>query len=163
VEAAWYAPREGDAIPPLAVALGAGPRAAVAEGAARYIEALQERWPIVTRRTVSAGGDGQCLDGLRTMPGFAPCWVATDEGVVLAWNETTLRRALTSGLGEGPEDRAIVRLDRFAEADRVLRRARSLDVDPAIPYPWRSLELEAVRAPGLRLRGSLHPSPEAGP
>ena len=160
VEAAWYAPREGDALPPLAVALGATSRTAVAEGTSRYVTALQERWPIVARPVRLGGGEGQCLDGLRVMPGFAPCWVARDSGVVLAWNEATVLRAVGGSGAAG--DRAVVRFDRFPAADAVLQRARGLEERPTV-YPWTRLEVRAETADGLRVTGMLVAAPGAAP
>ena len=150
VEVAWYSPPEGGAVPPLAVALGAKSSSAVAEGTARYVAALQERWPIATRSLSEP--TGQCLDGLRVMPDFAPCWVAMPWGVALGWNESTLRRALEPG--PGPSDRAVVHIDRFGEADAVLRRARGL-VGESPAYPWRSLEITTEHGDGLRVRARL--------
>jgi len=162
VEAAWYAPREGDGIPPLAAALGVSSRAAAAEGTERYVEALRERWPISARRVEVSAGDvaeasGQCLDGLRVMPGFAPCWAASGRALVLAWNEATLRRAL-AGDGEPSErDAAVVRLDRFPAADDTLRRARGLAAgeDAAVDYPWSRLTVRVDPGDDLVLRAAL--------
>ena len=159
VEAAWYAPGEGDGVPPLAAALGVSSRAAAAEGTARYVDALAERWPIVGSAVKVGDAAGQCLDGLRVMPGFAPCWAATDRALVLAWNQETLRHALGGPAGAVPTGEGRVHLDRFAAADDTLRRARGLATGPevAIDYPWRRLTVVASRDDALVLHAVLEP------
>jgi hypothetical protein len=155
VELAWYAPPPGASIPPLVVALGASSRFAASDGAARYVQSLQERWPLVPRAVRLGDAEGQCLDGLRVLPGFAPCWLATDGALVLSWNEAVLIDALGAG-PRGPEDAAVVRLSRFPEADDALRRARGLgDPEVSIHYPWDSLDVRAEVDEGLHVHARL--------
>jgi hypothetical protein len=137
-EAAAYMPDPGAPLPPLAVALDVRRRDVAVSAADAFVAELEAVWPIhatparfAAGAAGSAGGlDGSCLFDLRILPGFAPCWVATERALVVGWNPTSVERAL-AGARDAPAradaapSRLALRLDRLAEADRRLRAARA--------------------------------------
>ncbi len=76
------------------------------------------------------------------MPDLAPCYVATERALVVGWNPASLHKALDGARPEledlGDTGGAVVHLERFAEADRILSSALPVDLaSPPRGYPWR--------------------------
>jgi hypothetical protein len=168
-ELAVYAPREGELIPPLALALHARDRDRAVQGMEELLARVRERWAVTPSRWSLAGRDGACLGDLNVLPELAPCYLAGDHELLVGWNERSLRLALAAPADAGvtPKGDAeqaselTLYLDRFAAADSLLARAHR---DPGVPsarYPWAR-----VRVAGRRSGGAyallLEATPAAG-
>jgi hypothetical protein len=157
-EVAIYLPEEGDPMPRSALALNFSHRSTAVAAMEEFIGDLRESWP-VTRTFVRLGeAEGACLLDLAIMPGLAPCYVATERALIVGWNPASLRKAL-DGRGDerdglGDTGGAIIHLDRFANADRILSSALSIDTSPhSTQYPWKRITAKGARDPsGFRLR-----------
>jgi len=150
-EIAAYMPRAGEPLPPLAVALDVRRRDAAIEAAERFLSDLGEAWPV--HRTPARFGSppvpGACLLDLNILPGFAPCYAATERALVVGWNPASVERALPSSAPavDGPS-RLTVRLDRLDEADRRLRATRGLAPDAGVHRTWGWQRLRVAAAAG---------------
>jgi len=156
-EAAVYTPDPGQQMMPLVLALGVQHRGAAAEGMGTFVDELLAEWPIHRADHTATGYDGACLVDLNVLPELAPCYVVSEEAIVLAWNAQGLDLALASEGERWSESRdgAVVYLDRFAEADRrLVSRMRhhesqteeeDTDAGQAVPYPADRLQLEVWR------------------
>jgi hypothetical protein len=146
-EVAIYLPEEGDPMPRTALALMED-----------FIGDLQESWPVTRSFFRLDEADGACLLDLAIMPGLAPCYVATERALIVGWNPASLRKALDGRSGErdglGNFSGAIIHLDRFANADRILSSALSTKTRPrSTQYPWRRITAKGAPDPsGFRLR-----------
>lgn len=153
LEIAVYPPNEGELFPRIAAFLGTKRRDLAVRGMESYIEELQGQWPIQRLDYEFDGREGACLDNLRVMPEFAPCYLATPDGLAIGWNRQSLEQALPPGaspvsgdFAAGPESaRLVLDAQRLAVADEKLARAR--DRRPAYDYPVRALSLRAVPSP----------------
>lgn len=157
-ELAVYLPEAGARVPPAALAVGYRLRSAAQVAAEDFVSQLRAAWPLQRSSIALEQGEGSCLSDLRILPDLAPCWWLGERALVVAWNEASLRRALsTAGPAELPADGGmVVRLDRFAEADANLQLAIG-PVDGLTPldYAWRRAELIPRRSAsgiGLGLR-----------
>jgi len=156
-EFATYLPEEGKAMPRTALALNFSNRAAAVAAMEDFIGNLQESWPVARTFFRLGEADGACLLDLAIMPGLAPCYVATDRALIIGWNAASLRKALDGHSGErdglGDSSRAIIHLDRFADADRILSAAsRTKTNSQPTRFPWRQITAKAAPDPsGLRL------------
>jgi len=156
-EIATYLPEEGKAMPRTALALNFSNRAAAVAAMEDFIGNLQESWPVARTFFRLGDADGACLLDLAILPGLAPCYVATDRALIIGWNAASLRKALDGhgderdGLGDA--SRAIIDLDRFADADRILAAASQTEAAPEpIRYPWSRITAKAAPdASGFRL------------
>jgi hypothetical protein len=123
-----------------------------------FIGNLQESWPVARTFFRLGDADGACLLDLAIMPGLAPCYVATDRALIIGWNAASLRKALDGHSGErdglGDANRAIIYLDRFADADRILSASLQTEAAPQpTQYPWSRITAKATPdASGYRLR-----------
>src|SRR5262249_11740998 len=54
----------------------------------------QKTWPVHRSVLHLAGAEGACLPDLNVLPELAPCYVATDDALIVGWNPTSLQRAL---------------------------------------------------------------------
>lgn len=117
-EAALYMPRTGDTVPPLALALGFHLREGAVAAVEELIEDVRGTWP-VTRTDFSVDeATGACLPDLRLMPGLAPCYVATQDTLVVGWNDQSVVRALSGGPAElRSVGGVLLELSRLGEAD----------------------------------------------
>ena len=143
-EMAAYAPEQGDLIPPLAAALAVSDRALAVKGIETLLSRLQQRWPVHRTPWQLAGARGACLADLNVLPGLAPCYVATDQALVIGWNPRSVALALAPGDREaaGPSGLDLF-LDRFAPADRLLDVAYGAATPTNGRYPWRRLAARA--------------------
>jgi len=157
-EIATYLPEEGKAMPRTALALNFSNRAAAVAAMEDFIGNLQESWPVARTFFRLDEADGACLLDLAIMPGLAPCYVATDRALIVGWNPASLRKALDgqSGIRDGLGDSsgAIIHLDRFADADRILSAsARAEANSQPTQYPWKRITAKAAPDPsGFRLK-----------
>jgi len=157
-EIAIYLPEQGDPMPRTALALNFSQRSAAVAAMEEFIRDLQESWPVARTPFRIGDAEGACLLDLAIMPGLAPCYVATQRALVVGWNPASLRKALDGHAvepgGLGDRSGAIVHLDRFTEADRILAFAQSVDVKPhSTPYPWRRITADGTRdRSGFRLQ-----------
>jgi hypothetical protein len=151
-EAAVYLPESGGATPRSALALGVTERDTATVAMEAFLEKVRESWPV--QRSDFAIGDahGACLLDLKLLPDLAPCYVATDDALVVGWNPASLRLALggeseTPGALGGP---GALELDlaRVEEADALLRARLPAGTVllPPQAYPWQRVSLSGVRA-----------------
>ena len=153
VELVLYPPNERELFPRIAAFLGAKRRDLAVRGMESYIEELRRQWPIQRLDYEYDGRQGACLDNLRVMPEFAPCYLATPDGLALGWNRQSLEQAMPTddappggSFSAAPEAaRLVIDAQALALADRRLAQAR--DRRPAYAYPIRALSLRSVPAP----------------
>jgi hypothetical protein len=151
-EMATYLPEEGKSMPRTALALNFSNRTAAVAAMEDFIGNLQESWPVARTFFRIAEAEGACLLDLAIMPGLAPCYVTTERALIVGWNPASLRKALDGHSGErdglGGSSGAIIHLDRFADADRILSSALSTEARPnSTRYPWK--RITAKGAPDL--------------
>ena len=157
-EIATYLPEEGKAMPRTALALNFSNRAAAVAAMEDFIGNLQESWPVARTFFRLGDADGACLLDLAIMPGLAPCYVATDRALIVGWNPASLRKALDGRGGKrdglGDSSGAIIHLDRFADADRILSASSRAEANSQpTQYPWRRITAKAAPDPsGFRLK-----------
>jgi hypothetical protein len=157
-EIATYLPEEGKAVPRTAIALNFSNRSAAVAAMEDFIGNLQESWPVARTFFRLDEADGACLLDLAIMPGLAPCYVATDRALIVGWNPASLRKALDGHSdkrdGLGDSSGAIIHLDRFADADRILSAALRTETNShPTQYPWRRITAKATPDPsGIRLK-----------
>jgi hypothetical protein len=157
-EIAVYLPEEGQSMPQAALALNFSHRATAVAAMEDFIRSLQDPWPVRRSFFQIGAAEGACLLDLKLMPDLAPCYVATEDALVVGWNSTSLRTALapstTERPGLGGSGGAIIHLERFAEADRILSRSLSIEHE-LLPrrYPWRRIIATGAPAEsGFRLQ-----------
>jgi hypothetical protein len=157
-EVAIYLPEEGDPMPRTALALNFSHRSAAVAAMEEFIGDLRESWPVARTFFRLGEAEGACLLDLAIMPSLAPCYVATERALIIGWNPASLRKALDGRSGErdglGNFSGAIIHLDRFANADRILSSALSIKTNPRpTQYPWRRITAKGARDPsGFRLQ-----------
>ena len=150
LELAVYPPDARELFPRVAAFLGTKRRDLAVRGMESYIEDLREQWPIQRLDYEFDGREGACLDNLRVMPEFAPCYLATPDGLAVGWNRGSLEQALPpqaaptrADFAAGPEAaRLVLDVETLALADRRLAQAR--DRRPSYLYPLRAVSLRAV-------------------
>jgi hypothetical protein len=165
-EVAIYLPEEGDPMPRTALALNFSHRSPAVAAMEKFIGELQESWPVARTFFRLGEAEGACLLDLAIMPGLAPCYVATERALIVGWNPSSLRKALDGHRGErdglGDLSGAIIHLDRFAQADRILSSAARIDQSPRpTQYPWRRIKAKGAPDPsGFRLQLRFESGPE---
>jgi hypothetical protein len=143
-EIAVYLPEEGRLMPRAALALNFSHRAPAISAMEDFIDNLQDSWPIRRSHFQTGSAEGACLLDLNLMPDLAPCYVATEDALIIGWNPSSLQTALARRHSEpsefGDSGGAIIYLDRFAEADQILSRSLSFEHE-LLPqfYPWRRI------------------------
>jgi len=169
-----YMPIPGSVTPPVALAVDVSLRAAAVAAMEQFVGDLEATWPVHHVPAQLAGFDGACFPDLRILPEFAPCYVATQQSLVIGWNAASVVKALSSpeqqssagrqasaeqgGALSGGRSAVVLHLDRLPEADRRLREALGADA-PHRPtdYIWDRLVLESIRGHrGYELRARLH-------
>jgi len=164
-EAAVYPPQAGHTSPRAALALGFRERTAAVAAIEGFLENVRESWS-VHRSSFSVGrATGACLLDLNLLPNLAPCYVATQNALVVGWNPASLRKALDGASAEaavsaelGGPGSLVLDLARIHETDNTLRALAPAGAAllPQQPYPWRRLMLSAERVrEGVRLRLEL--------
>jgi len=152
-EAALYMPQAGDTVPPLALALGFQLREGAVAAIEELIEDVRESWPVTRTDFSVEGASGACLPDLRLMPGLAPCYVATQNALVVGWNDRSVVRALSGGPAElRSVGGVLLELSRLAEADTNLTG----DTPPSADLPWTRIHaVGREEKDGVRLRVQL--------
>jgi hypothetical protein len=157
-EIATYLPEEGGSMPRTALALNFSNRSAAIAAMEDFIGNLQDSWPVSRTFFRLDEADGACLLDLAIMPGLAPCYVATERALIVGWNPASLRKALDVHKGDPDElgnfSGAIIHLDRFADADRILSSALRTETNARPPqYPWKRITAKGTSDPsGFRLK-----------
>lgn len=169
-EFAIYMPRAEHVTPPIALALDYSLRPAAEAAMKRFVSELEATWPIHHSEYVIADYAGACFHDLRLLPDLVPCYVLTEQSIVIGWNPLSLSLALGPAAGNsGPTDAPfgasgglVVHLDRLPEADRRLRRQLGSSRPGAkldYGYVWDELRLEGTSdGERLQLRVSLEMS-----
>jgi hypothetical protein len=135
----------------MALALDVKNRALAVEGMETFLADLQETWPVRRSDFRLRGQSGACLSNVRVMPGLAPCYLATEDTLMVGWNPRSLELALPAA--DAPPARpagspSTVRfhLDRLPAADAVVAETSgALAPVPPEFYPWRLIELRGAR------------------
>lgn len=169
-EVAAYMPREGEIIPPLALALHVRDRERAVTVMEELLARVRRQWTVTPTRWSLAGREGACLADLRVLPELAPCYLAGDRQLLVGWNERSLRLALAHPPGGAVQPREggggtselTLYLDRFAAADSLLARAHRDPRAPDTRYPWSRIHLAGRRGGGAYLL-QLEASPGRGP
>jgi hypothetical protein len=147
-EIAVYLPEPGQAMAPAALAIGFSLKAAAVAAMEEFVSELEGTWPVRRSGFALDGAAGACLLDLKLLPDLAPCYVATDDALVVGWNPASLRKALAGpakGSAEAdpphPDTGLSIDFARFPEAD-----ARFAELDGTDSpwggvgvYPWRRL------------------------
>ena len=165
-ELAIYAPATGERIPPMALALDIRDRDLAVEVMEKFLDDLMATWPARRNDYQIDGWSGACLSNVRVMPDLAPCYVATDDTLVIGWNAGSIRHALAGEAGGaepgGPESpsatpansarpwsaegsEARVYLSRFPPVDALLAQVSGTTPLPKSFYPWTRLDLRGHR------------------
>ncbi|MBW2313259.1 MAG: hypothetical protein JRH10_03635 [Deltaproteobacteria bacterium] len=145
-EIAVYMPEPGEPLPPMALALDVRRRDAALRAMEGFVHDLADTWPVHPTPARFGGpvpSEGECLFDLRILPGFAPCYVATERALIVGWNPASLERALAGSEArtEGPS-RLGLRFDRLGEADRRLRATRGVAAAATSrAWGWQRLEI----------------------
>jgi len=162
-------------MPGIALALGFSLRSAAVAAMERFIADLQQTWPVHRSDLALPAGAGACLPDLNILPDLAPCYVATDDALIVGWNPASLARALQASRSEpkasevdkGSEfiSDAPARLDLdlalIQRADDLLARALP-GASPPLRWPWsRVLASGGEQDGALVLRVTLLPPPRA--
>lgn len=163
-ELAVYLPEEGHPMPRAALALGFTSRTAAVRAMDAFLDELEASWPVHRSAFSPEVGSGACFRDLRILPGFAPCYVATDRVLVVGYNAASVLHALagTPDTALGEAGGLEVDLARFPEADARLARARgqARGAGPTA-WPWRMLRARGESA-GERVHLRVELSGEAG-
>ncbi len=162
-EMAVYAPTDGGAMPPAALALGFRARDAAIVGMESFIAEIMETWPVHRSQFAVGSLAGACLLDLNLLPALAPCYVALENALVVSWNPASLRRALAGEARSDPAagSGAVIDLARFAEADaRLAKHLGGQAVDPRGAIPWSRMSVQG-RPEGdlVKLTARLEGSP----
>ncbi len=150
MEAAMYAPDLGQRMPPIALAFGFRVRAAAVLAMETFVDSLVEEWKVYRTPFAIPAGEGACLLDLNLMPDFAPCYVASDQALVIGWNGAALERALGGWPPAWFEERggAYLSFDALELAELNMARTAGFAIDePPVRYPWASLGWHAQRGP----------------
>jgi len=150
-EFAIYMPRAEHATPPMALALDYALRAPAKAAITKLVSELEATWPIHHSKQVIAGYEGACFHDLRLLPDLVPCWVLTEQSIVIGWNPLSLAVALAGSVKKpdslagpfGASGGLVVHLDRLPKADRLLQRQLGgSETGERIDYVWDELRLE---------------------
>ncbi len=139
VEFAVYLPENGRQMPPTALGMGFRFRAPAVAAMEKFVTDLRATWPVIPEPLEVGGHDGQCFGNLKILPEFAPCYVATADSLVIGWDRDSIEHALASGKAAAADERGglVVHLDRFHEADRMLRERISVASQAkGLDYAW---------------------------
>jgi hypothetical protein len=160
-EAALYPPAGDPPFPGLALALDLHDRERGRTAVDGFLRELGESWPV--RRVPHSQGPwrGECLANLKVMPDLEPCYVVTDDALVVGWNRRSLGLALRPTEKTADASSATVYLSRFPEIDAEIERLAGVERPVPLLYPWRRLELRGGTDRGVqRLRFRLVDSEE---
>lgn len=163
-ELALYEPAEGELMPPLALAVDFTHRKAAEAAWQTYVREVERVWGFVAAPFALDRYEGACLTEVRVLPELAPCYLFTDDALVLGWNRESLEKALGGepSAEHAGRSRLVVELGGLPRADTRLtaslrQRLGAADERPEpIAYPWRRLVLAGRRdGDRYRLEGRL--------
>ena len=86
----------------MALALDIRDRDLAVEVMEKFLDDLMATWPARRNDYEIDGWSGACLSNVRVMPELAPCYVATDDTLVIGWNAGSIRHALAGEEPSGP-------------------------------------------------------------
>lgn len=147
-ELAIYPAPKGQIMPQVALSVGVH-AAAAGPALDTFATQLREKWNVQRVPTSVGAWQGECIRGMRILPGLEPCWLMDDQSLVIGWNQT----ALEQGVGGAPTPldlggRSGMALDfaAMAMADALL----AAEVQPVaqfapIRYPGTGITLSAAR------------------
>jgi len=169
IELALYPPHNGHVIPPTALALGVTLAPAAREAMSAYVDHIEAAWTVHRSPLRIGDSAGLCLTDLNTAPDLAPCYVATDDALILGWNAASLKLALSappSKSSGGASDGAgslRVQLDRLPAADAVLAESWGGEAGtPVSGYPWKSLAARSkATEDGVEVSITLEAAPKS--
>ena len=150
-ELAVYAPREGEVIPPLVLALHVRDRDDAVRAMEELLARVRQRWSVTPSRWSLGEREGACLRDLNVLPDLAPCYLAGERQMLVGWNERSVRLALAAPSPPAGEEREAeseltLFLDRFAAADSTLARAHRDRVAEPVHYPWSRVRVSGRRS-----------------
>jgi hypothetical protein len=167
-EGAVYAPEQHSGMPGVAFALGFRLRDAASAAARQLVDDLQRAWPVHRSEFAHDAGSGACLLDLNVLPELAPCYVVTENAILLGWNPRSLERALGGNVARAvPAREEAGRLDvdlaLMRRADEILNRhVAAPGRRSALPWPWtRLLGSGGVERGSLVVRLTLVREPQA--
>lgn len=147
VELVVYPPREEGEFPEVTLAVGTRLRAMASAAMESYLDEMQLRWPFRRSPLRMETWIGTCVTDLRMLPELAPCYVATDQALVVGWNRSSLERALGATAPRGAESRVSSQLSASVadDGDLVAHRrastARGADLVPIATLDFERLAL----------------------
>jgi hypothetical protein len=148
-ELAVYVPEEHHRMPPMALALDFNHRGAAVSAMEQFLDQVMQAWPVRKSPFSARDFPGACLSNLKVMPDLEPCYVATDEALVVGWNPSSIERAVAP---VGPEleleeSRVVLYLDRFPLADERLAVASGAGQEAgSTAYPWAQIRVTGSRS-----------------
>jgi len=161
-EIAVYLPEPGQAMPPAALAIGFSLKRAAVAAMEDFVSEIEGTWPVRRSRFALGDAAGACLLDLKLLPDLAPCYVATDDALVVGWNPPSLRKALagpTMPAAEAapphPDTGLSIDFSLFPEADARFAQQGGTDSPRrgSGVYPWRRLVADgSPDGDGVRLR-----------
>lgn len=169
-ELAVYAPREGEVIPPLVLALHVRDRDDGVRAMEEMLAGVRQRWSVTPSRWSLGEREGACLRDLNVLPELAPCYLSGERQLLVGWNERSVRLALAApSRAPSPppareaESALTLFLDRFAAADSTLARAHRDRAAEAVRYPWSRVRVSGRRSgDGYGLLLEALPAPRGG-
>lgn len=148
-EVAVYLPPAGSEMPRLALALDVRSRSTALRAARAFVAELGKTWSVEPQAfALGEQATGACLAELRVLPELAPCYVATEQSLIIGWNAASLSHALGTPPAAATEHPGHVELDLalFAEADALLSRHLASDEPrPSLRWPWQRAMASARR------------------
>lgn len=147
-ELAIYPAPAGQIMPQSVLALGVHATAA-RPAIDTFAAQLREKWNVQRVPTTVAAWQGECIQGMRILPGLEPCYLLDEQSLVIGWNDAALQQAVSGAftpLELGNTSGAIVDFRVMAAADAIL--AESVDPTvrfPPIRYPTDRVSMTAVR------------------
>jgi len=129
LEFAFLPPATGASVPLAVVALHHRAAAPIEAALDEALDQLERTWGIARtarRFPVAAGGErsGGCYADLPILPELAPCWVVTENALLVGYRPEALEVALASRSAPGGDaSRLVVDLDRVRSVDAKLTRS----------------------------------------
>ena len=147
-ELAIYPAPKGQVLPQAVLAIGVHASAA-RPAVDAFASQLREQWNVQRAPTAVGNWHGECIRGMRILPGLEPCWLMDEQSLVVGWNQQALVQAVGGTIT--PIDlggRSGITLDfrAMSNADAIL----AADVNPAlrfdpIRYPTNRATFTAAR------------------
>lgn len=165
-ELALYEPADGEMMPPLALAVDVAHRQAAEAAVKAYVSEVEKAWGFVATPLALDRYQGACLTDVKVLPELAPCYLMTEDALVLGWNRESLEKALAGEPSAelADQSRLVVELGALPRADALLtaslheRLGIGEDSTSPVGYPWKRLTLAGRRdGERYRIEGRLEP------